>query len=209
MVGYPGQEPAQVTRVEGDILSKKIKAVCVGCNGGWMSRLETAIRPLLTPLILGEPFLLTPDKYRVIQIWATMKAIVGEMDDPTRRAIPPNSAVQFYRTRNLLMASKLWIGSYTGSTWSTNAQYTHGGGTGVPGVYFQTSTFCIGHLYLHFATTSNPFQGYCLYEPADTMLVEIPTSADIAWPRLNGINDAHAEKIANWIYDPRRVASWV
>jgi hypothetical protein len=93
-LGHPGQDPVKSLRVEGDILSKKIKAVCASCNGGWMKRQEDAVIPLLTPLILGERSVLTPQDQRIIHIWATMKALVGEMDDPDRRRIPPNSAAQ-------------------------------------------------------------------------------------------------------------------
>ena len=194
-----------------------------------MSGQDTAVIPLLKPLILGQPCVLTPNEQRIIWIWVPMKAIVGEMDDPVRRAIPPDSAHQFYHTRNLRMLSKTWLGKYTDSTWSLNVRYHHSAGassttlTPPPPVallpenviigphlsYFQTTTLCIGQLFIHFATATNPYVGYRLYEPARLRLIEIPMNTDLTWPPPLTIDDIDAQKIASWLYDPACVASWI
>jgi hypothetical protein len=38
----------------GDPQSRGVKAVCQGCNGGWMSRLEERAKPILLPLLAGQ-----------------------------------------------------------------------------------------------------------------------------------------------------------
>src|SRR5262245_43404006 len=55
---------------QGDISGIRIRAVCrsrtggtnslgkTGCNNGWMNHQETAVRPILTPLILDQPAVL-------------------------------------------------------------------------------------------------------------------------------------------------------
>jgi hypothetical protein len=58
--------------------SKKIKAVCKACNSGWMNRLETAARPILTRLINGDPCSLSTASQRVLAQWIALKIMVSE-----------------------------------------------------------------------------------------------------------------------------------
>jgi hypothetical protein len=47
-----------------------LPGVCIGCNGGWMSRLEEVARLTLTGLLIGEPKRLTPFDQTTIATWA-------------------------------------------------------------------------------------------------------------------------------------------
>jgi hypothetical protein len=61
----------------------KIKCVCErDCNNGWMSRMETAAKPILTPLILGQPAIVSKDEARTVAAWAAMKMMVTEFSIP-------------------------------------------------------------------------------------------------------------------------------
>jgi hypothetical protein len=87
------------------------KAICFGCNGGWMSLLEQAAKPLLIPLVLGENSVIPHEDARIIAAWATKIAIVSEYRDigtPTvqsdariflmdRVTPPPNTTVWLAR----------------------------------------------------------------------------------------------------------------
>src|SRR5580704_5439600 len=42
-----------------------VRAVCDDCNHGWLSQLEGAAKPVLTPLILGQPRELSADDQRL------------------------------------------------------------------------------------------------------------------------------------------------
>lgn len=50
--------------------SMVVKRVCARCNGGWMSRLEEAAKPLLEQLVQGLATTLSPGDQRVIAAWA-------------------------------------------------------------------------------------------------------------------------------------------
>jgi hypothetical protein len=65
-----------------------VRRVCGACNGGWMSRLEEAAKPLLVPLILGESALLDAEERRVIAAWALLRVVMAEYIDPTQIAVP-------------------------------------------------------------------------------------------------------------------------
>ncbi len=56
----------------------KAKIVCSACNEGWMSDLETAIAPLLTPLIVGQETTLDQPQELLVATWAVKTAMVGE-----------------------------------------------------------------------------------------------------------------------------------
>jgi hypothetical protein len=55
-----------------------IRAVCKDCNTGWMRRSESAVKPLIGPMIKGQPAQLTVDQQLTVATWAAMKAAVFE-----------------------------------------------------------------------------------------------------------------------------------
>ena len=56
--------------------------VCQPCNHRWMSRLETAVRPILEPLINGETPTISGANRSIVSRWVTKTAITFEQDDP-------------------------------------------------------------------------------------------------------------------------------
>jgi hypothetical protein len=53
-----------------------LRAVCTDCNSGWMEGWESAVRPLILPMIKGEPAKLTVDEQLTVATWAAMKTAV-------------------------------------------------------------------------------------------------------------------------------------
>ena len=49
---------------------------CRECNHGWMERLETAVRPWLTPMINGQNVTLPPEAQQIVAGWAIKTAIM-------------------------------------------------------------------------------------------------------------------------------------
>ena len=64
----------------GELFTKKMKVVCQLGNNGWMSVLEEAAKPLLTPLITGDHITLERDHLDILARWITLKTIVSEHD---------------------------------------------------------------------------------------------------------------------------------
>jgi hypothetical protein len=58
----------------GPVITKKIRAVCGDCNNGWMSRLETAVKPIILPMIRGDACTLDTEAQALLARWITMKA---------------------------------------------------------------------------------------------------------------------------------------
>ena len=197
-------------RREGDLASRKLKAPCKECNEVWMSQIETASIPILTPLILGQPITLTADAQRIVATWATLKTLVIETDDPKSAAIPPQAAKQFYVDKKPFDDWKIWIGQYFGTTWSQGKRMTHLGGVLGPSAMksvktlgkhqrrnIQTTTIVGGQLYIHVfsATVSNTFYGF-KGRSGDVLNLIHPYSGDIGWPPKVVMTDDDAGQIA-------------
>jgi hypothetical protein len=68
----------QQVRNEIKLASFKLKKICEPCNNGWMSKLESAAKPHILGLIIGQLSLetLTEDERRILKKWAGKTAIV-------------------------------------------------------------------------------------------------------------------------------------
>ena len=65
----------------GDHRGRRIRCVCVPCNTGWMSRLQSVARQDIEPLVRGQSVYLSAARRRRIASWATMFCMVYEQAD--------------------------------------------------------------------------------------------------------------------------------
>lgn len=81
---------------QGGLTTKKLRVVCSACNSGWMSKLETEVRPILEPILQGMSLNLAPEDQHVLSKWVALKVIVGEHSEGNTHVTP-------YRDRESLM----------------------------------------------------------------------------------------------------------
>ena len=67
-----------------------VKCVCERCNNGWMSQLETDVKPILAPMINGYRTRLTQSDQLVLARWASLKAQC--FDANPRGPVPSSSS---------------------------------------------------------------------------------------------------------------------
>jgi hypothetical protein len=149
---------------QGDVSTKKIRVVCRDCNSGWMGTLEDQARPILEPLMAGNPSVLTLDQQRVLLEWITLKVMVGEQNVPADAVFTQAERDAFRITRTIPERLTVWIAKHRTSGWHA-AYYKHaatlslsptpplsaiGGRKNV-----QTTAFGIGALYVY-AMVSDP-----------------------------------------------------
>ena len=68
-----------VVKKPGSVLTARVREVCQRCNSGWMSRLETAVQPILEDLWRpGSSSLVAPAAALTLATWATKTAWVRE-----------------------------------------------------------------------------------------------------------------------------------
>lgn len=178
---------------QGSTNTIKIYAVCkTHCNNGWMSRLDETIKPILSPLILGQPSVLSEYNLKLISAWITMKMMVTEFSRP-------HEVCSTQGERTFLMEHlepppnwKIWIAHVQGERWqaayhrnSSLIGYLDESGTpvtnnGCLAKNTQSITLGIGEL-LFFAISSN-VPDLHFHPPVET----VPFIRQI-WPARKGL----------------------
>jgi hypothetical protein len=78
----------------GTAAALKLPDVCQDCNNTWMSRIESAAKPILVPMIEGNACDLTACDRIVLATWAQLKLITYDARKAPR-ALPPTMAHAF------------------------------------------------------------------------------------------------------------------
>jgi hypothetical protein len=90
-----------------------VRDVCVDCNTGWMARLETAAKPILTPMLQDRARVLTAVEQHTVAAWATktMLAMQGA-NIGGERFTPPEQYRWFAIHVAPLPNSHVWLCRY-------------------------------------------------------------------------------------------------
>lgn len=102
-------KPPEVKSRQGHTWTKTIRAVCRRCNNGWMSILESAVKPILTPLINTQPHYLTREAMHVLGQWIALKIMVGERNRPEEAVTPKEECAKFRSTLEIPSSFRIWI----------------------------------------------------------------------------------------------------
>ena len=90
--GYSESKPAAEFELRSwtkpNIASQVTKHVCHDCNTGWMAEMEGRIKPLITPLILGQSKTFSRHEQIEIGRWAVKTAMVLEMTNRDANHFP-------------------------------------------------------------------------------------------------------------------------
>lgn len=185
----------------GDVRNRGLKIVCGACNGGWMGDLEEQVKPLLTPMILGQYTRLSPAAQLIVSRWVAMKVAVGEYFDP------PRAAVTLAERRAIMNDQPLpgwrfWWGRYNRERSGT--QYIHTSmGLHIGSVPYgddrsrpnlQTTMFIVGELYFNVLSSADPRLSAWVSLDVDAIgkAVEFPVATNIGWPPGGVLNDTAA-----------------
>jgi len=105
----------QHTRI-GLAAGPRVPVVCMKCNSGWMSDLERAVQPIITPLFLGQVppggARLRPEDLRVVSSWATKTALVHDFSNGTPTVTTDETRERFFEIREPPSGGEVWIASY-------------------------------------------------------------------------------------------------
>lgn len=101
-----GQRP-KVRSYKGQPATQTVRAVCKGCNSGWMSRLEQQAKPLLAAMIEGRPQILTPDAQAAVSSWFVKTGLVA--GSKFKPALVPDFYEQFRCDLRPSAATRVWL----------------------------------------------------------------------------------------------------
>jgi hypothetical protein len=194
-----GREHVDSRRWRGKDHSLTVKAVCAGCNNGWMSKLERDARPFLESMIRGRGRNLYRDGQRRVAAWAAMKAMLFQSKDRDA-PIPLSHRRELYEHRRPPVGCQVWIGGFTGKV---SAQRYYGltiNRPGSPPVPAYGSTFAVGHLVLQvFGHEANDGSRRQLGgQLARTLLELVPDySLEVRWPPPVVMDDEALIEVSN------------
>lgn len=90
----------------------KVKNVCKPCNTGWMSRLETAVLPIMTPLIKGRSRVLPLIETTLLTRWFLKTIFMLELAGERTQRITPPTLERWVRDNVLPdVGITLWVGA--------------------------------------------------------------------------------------------------
>ena len=185
--GKTAKLPAYVTR-----------AFCEPCNNGWMSDLETRVRPALEPLVLGESRTLSRDEQGLLAFWAT-KTLLGfqALEDESTEWARPDEYSELYKYKAALPNSQVWLGAgehegdvawHRAHTYAIGSEQIDGFG----------ATLAVGHAVFYLAIGYAARPGVRLRYDAAFALKEIWPSArdELRWPPAVTLPKATPEGVA-------------
>jgi hypothetical protein len=111
--------PPNIRNKPGNAWTKKIRVVCETCNNGWMSELETAAKPFLTPLIVGSPCSIAESSALIIAKWITLKTLVGEHNIKGDAVATKEERESFRSMLTIPENFRVWIGRCGVDGWQT------------------------------------------------------------------------------------------
>jgi len=190
---------------------KKIKTVCRNCNTGWMSGLETSVKPFLPTLIKGEPCSLTAENRTTLATWVSLKVLVSEHNDYCDIKADPifdQPVRDLFKKRPAVPTGfKIWIVPQQGGmSWILGYRRHAAGllwGSSPPDYVgspknIQSVTFGIGKLLVCVLATTNS-QVYDLLDlagPTVPICLWPFTESDIIWPGTFAVTDVGADQLA-------------
>jgi len=206
--------PLSRTR-QGASNTRRFRVVCRRCNNTWMSGMDTAVIPHLTPLILGQPATLDEEAQRTVAKWVTMKMLViensssmGSAPDPifgpeVRKAFMDHRSIPAYVTIHLApCAGPEWpkrVQRYASALTSNRTAYWDGRIKNT-----QSLTWGIGRLLVQVdATTQGDVAPFFARHPEHFIMSQLwpLRGGPMAWPTKPPVSDRDADSIARALND--------
>ena len=98
-----------------ETLNMVVRHVCVECNTGWLSVLEELARPILSPMIRGQPTFLYDTHQETVAKWITKMALIFQFaQGEPRTAFSQEDRLAFYDSGAIPDGLILVLASYWG-----------------------------------------------------------------------------------------------
>ena len=209
-VTIDSQEPKTVRRVRsGHPISRRVKRVCRGCNGGWMKGLVDASKPLVTRLVQGQSCRVSRQDQEVLAAWIAVAVVVSEWERRDWVTVPPGDRDKLWKTHRPPDTWKIWVGDYRRESWKPqliHQRYSvtrndhpqvEGGARGRSNT--QSTTYVVGRLFVHVLSSEVLYEGVDLqFQGANARLLRQiwpPSEFSVLWPPPT-MDDRDADRIA-------------
>lgn len=215
-VTFPDKSESATILKTGDPYARRLRCVCLGCNTGWMSKLQQDVKPYLIPMLTGEAASLGRKAQKLISAWIVMTMMTAEFIDKSMVAVPQ---VERGYLREFLRPPKtwrIWIGSISGS--GTRHRYWHNAmaltDKKVEGSALyasapsntQTSAICLGeHLFIYAMSSqvaTHLIRRWTFPRVLRGRLRQIwpAAAASVRWPPGEPLTEIEMRYVANKLY---------
>lgn len=179
------------------------RAFCERCNNGWMSALEEKVRPLLEPLLHGEPRRLGPDDQELLALWATKTILAFQsIEEPSTTWARPGDCHELFTTQRPLANSQVWLGcTVHGSPAWYRAHTIRLRGSAEDAVDGFGATLTVGHAVFYFVLGFAGAIGMRLrYEPASALREIWPGGQrEVDWPPRLALMDEQPQALPEYL----------
>jgi hypothetical protein len=101
---------------QGNVITKKFRVVCQSCNNGWMSRLETAVKPTILSFLSEGPKSIDKHQANALALWITTKTIVGEHAEKEAALTPSEDRELVFREGKIPTYFRIYLGVHSSET---------------------------------------------------------------------------------------------
>lgn len=209
--GLLSKTPNRHVTKKASVLTTRVREVCAPCNNGWMSRLETAVRPLLERLWAPSyPFCRTTvgvDDAAVLAAWATKTAWVREKAEGPTLTSTPQMRRNLADTRLPPDLTTVWFARFDGSnefaSYLTQSEVTQQEKAWDTGDSRQVLVSAMSFRGLSVAVRTDNGPGVIpMTLPGDVWHTVWPTIAAVQWPPARAANDDNVynavAQVSNW-----------
>ncbi|BCO49110.1 hypothetical protein MINTM008_50520 [Mycobacterium intracellulare] len=175
----------------GTTVSRKLAIVCKdNCNGGWMSRLENNVMPILAPMVDGAARDLNSDDQKMLSRWADKTVMIMEATSPFSRTSnqADRSRVMDETNPSPAIFTQVWLGQNLARPRNAELRghkaFTRGpvGNEGS-----RSDVFTAGQVLFYVLSTTIPSWAHAVppeVQEFSDKLVKIwpPTTATVRWP---------------------------
>ncbi len=210
--GRPGRVPPRGGTKEGQghSGSKKIRHVCKACNETWLSNdIEKPAKPILIPLLNGEPMMLNPNMQQILAAWAAKTVMTAEYVHPPKVVIHQDERTIFKENLMPPIGWNVWIGTYEELAWSELAIQQYAGKLRIPTVdngnpaehNLIMTIIVMRRLVFVIVSSSWPRMWSIIGNPNLLCLLPIwPISSEhVSWPPAIALSDAILDQMG-WAY---------
>jgi hypothetical protein len=192
-------------------MNLRLPVVCGKCNNEWMSQLETAVKPIVLPLLVGAPSVLDAEMQSTLARWILMKMMLVEQIFPTSVSFSDDQREKFLTKLEMPFQLQLWLGKTNAvnkdDEWfarairhSTSAVLHPDPSPTITSVKnIQTLAFGTGGLFIFGIFSLYGRVPLELFFRIGRPLVQLwpVTSANLIWPPQDILSDKIADTIAN------------
>jgi hypothetical protein len=98
-------------RLPQPFLTTTVRAFCDGCNSGWMADIEAAAKPIVGPMVIGQPMDLDASAQQIVANWVALKGLVAAQASKLDEWIPESHYGRVHNVRGApANTMRMWVG---------------------------------------------------------------------------------------------------